>query len=447
MVQIKDLSLAAALLLAAPVHSLYSKSSPVLQLDQKSFEKEILQTEHAAIVEFYAPWCGHCKNLAPQYKKAAENLRGIAKVAAVDCDEEKNKPLCGQMGVKGFPTLKLVKPSSKKGKPIIKEYQGPRTAKGIVDAVVDEIPNHVQRLTAPKLTEWLNEKNETSKAILFTPKGTTSALYKALAIDFLGSMEFAQVRDKETDALKQFGIEKVPSLVILPGGSAPGKVYEGAMKHEALHKFLAEIAPPKAKSKEEPKAKKEKKGKVEEIVEEIKEKIIPETPKIPLIIPDLVDTPAVTNACFSPTSKKTCIIALVAPSGEDPDPTLAGLHAAHEKAPKTYRFYKVSVASQPAMQMVKELKLSNELPSFVAINGAKRWFIPHKGDTSAGSILAWLDGMKFGESKKEKLPKGFFEAVEEIKEEVKEEPVKEKEVKAEEEPVAVEEEKKGHDEL
>ena len=63
------------------------------------------------------------------------------------------------------------------------------------------------------------------------------------------------------------------------------------MKHENVHKFLAEISPPKVQSKEEPKAKKEKKdkkekkekketkGKVEEVVEEIKEKIIPETAK------------------------------------------------------------------------------------------------------------------------------------------------------------------------
>ena len=60
---------------------------------------------------------GHCKNLAPHYEKVAKNLKGIAKVAAVDCDEEKNKPLCGSQGVQGFPTLKIFKPSSKKGKP------------------------------------------------------------------------------------------------------------------------------------------------------------------------------------------------------------------------------------------------------------------------------------------------------------------------------------------
>lgn len=71
---------------------------------------------------------GHCKSLAPHYEKAAKNLKGIAKVAAVDCDEEKNKAFCGSQGVQGFPTLKIFKPSSKKGKPIVegKFYRQPR---------------------------------------------------------------------------------------------------------------------------------------------------------------------------------------------------------------------------------------------------------------------------------------------------------------------------------
>lgn len=61
--------------------------------------------------------CGHCKNLAPEFKKAATKLKGLAKVVAVDCDEEKNKPLCSKYGIKGFPTLKIF--PSDKSKPVI----------------------------------------------------------------------------------------------------------------------------------------------------------------------------------------------------------------------------------------------------------------------------------------------------------------------------------------
>lgn len=52
--------------------------------------------------------------LAPAWKKAAENLKGLVKVAAIDCDEEANKPTCGQYGIQGFPTIKIFSPSSDK---------------------------------------------------------------------------------------------------------------------------------------------------------------------------------------------------------------------------------------------------------------------------------------------------------------------------------------------
>jgi len=63
---------------------------------------------------------GHCKNLKPVYEKTAENLRGIANVVAIDCDEEINKRFCGEQGVQGFPTLKTYRPAAKRGgKPTI----------------------------------------------------------------------------------------------------------------------------------------------------------------------------------------------------------------------------------------------------------------------------------------------------------------------------------------
>ena len=69
--------------------------------------------------------------MQPAYEKAAKSLTGLAKVAAVNCDDESNKPFCGRMGVQGFPTLKIVKPGKKPGKPIVEDYQGARSAKAI----------------------------------------------------------------------------------------------------------------------------------------------------------------------------------------------------------------------------------------------------------------------------------------------------------------------------
>jgi len=54
--------------------------------------------------------CGHCKNLAPAYTKAAEHMAGIFTFAAIDCDDQANRALCAEFDIKGFPTIKFMKP-------------------------------------------------------------------------------------------------------------------------------------------------------------------------------------------------------------------------------------------------------------------------------------------------------------------------------------------------
>lgn len=58
--------------------------------------------------EFYAPWCGHCKALAPHWKKVASNLAGMAVVGAVDCDDKSNAKLCAAHEIQSFPTIKVL---------------------------------------------------------------------------------------------------------------------------------------------------------------------------------------------------------------------------------------------------------------------------------------------------------------------------------------------------
>ncbi|KAJ8773354.1 hypothetical protein K2173_028531 [Erythroxylum novogranatense] len=103
----------------------------VLTLDHSNFTDTV--TKHDFIVvEFYAPWCGHCKKLAPEYEKAASVLSSHdppLALAKIDASDESNKDIASQYEISGFPTLKIFR----KGGKSVQEYKGPREADDIVE--------------------------------------------------------------------------------------------------------------------------------------------------------------------------------------------------------------------------------------------------------------------------------------------------------------------------
>ncbi|QDS68280.1 hypothetical protein FKW77_010644 [Venturia effusa] len=460
---------AASLLFSLPVSAgLYAKNSAVLQVTAKTYDNLISKSNHTSIVEFYAPWCAHCQNLKPAYEKAAKNLAGLAKVAAVDCDDAANQPLCGRMGVKGFPTLKIVRPSSKSGRPVVEDYQGARAAKAIVDAVVEKIPNHVKKVDDKGLDSWLSTGNETAKAILFTEKGTTSALLRALAIEYLGSVSFAQIRNKEKNAVETFGITKFPTLVVLPGGDKEGIVYEGEMKKDAMVAFVGEAAgaspnpdpaptqPKKAaKAKDAPKSKKEPKKdskdgecpmghntksrkdsatmkmessslKLEDINESAEKVDSPPKAKVedgPPTLQMLDKAEALQKECLAPKSH-ICILALL-PTKENKDDllpneatqaltSLAEVQQKHARRKAIFPFYSVSAENELGQKVRETLKLksANEI-DIIAVNSKRSWYRRFPGPSfTRNDVEAWVDAIRMNDGPRETLPDSLIVDIE-----------------------------------
>ena len=93
--------------------------SDVVSLTKDTFNT-FMKEHDLVLAEFFAPWCGHCKALAPKYEEAATELKSKnIQLAKVDCTEEEE--LCKDNAIEGYPTLKVFR-----GLDSVKPYGGAR---------------------------------------------------------------------------------------------------------------------------------------------------------------------------------------------------------------------------------------------------------------------------------------------------------------------------------
>jgi protein disulfide-isomerase A6 len=113
------------------VVAFYEEGSKVVKLTKDNFDELVLESDQLWLIEFYAPWCGHCKKLAPEYEKAAKALEGIVNIGAVDMttDGEAGRPY----EVSGYPTIKFF--GTDKSSPL--PYEGERKKNGIIDYLLE----------------------------------------------------------------------------------------------------------------------------------------------------------------------------------------------------------------------------------------------------------------------------------------------------------------------
>lgn len=145
--------------------------------DKDAFTDEI--SKHGTVlIEFFAPWCGHCKRLAPEYAKAAKSLLANdppVPLAKVDCTSDMGKDLCSEYGVSGYPTLKIFKDGA-----FASEYQGPREADGIVKYMKNQVGPASSSFTS---FAALNEKLKNAKEVVVV--GIFDSQSDSLATKFL----------------------------------------------------------------------------------------------------------------------------------------------------------------------------------------------------------------------------------------------------------------------
>ena len=180
-------------------------------LSEKNFDEEVLQSDDLWIVEFYAPWCGHCKHLAPIYDAAADKVKakGLMKMGKIDATVE--TALAKRYGVKGYPTLKYLRDGE------LHKYIGERTVDGFVE--------FAERMNGDSITE-LKTKYELSK---FKMKKEVTYMYGAGkdAKGFDKKATFQVYRDiaYRLQAEEYFSVVTTPEMQERAVGKLPFKPY------------------------------------------------------------------------------------------------------------------------------------------------------------------------------------------------------------------------------
>ncbi|KAJ6334422.1 hypothetical protein OIU76_008106 [Salix suchowensis] len=223
----------------------------VVVLTEGNFEEEVGR-DRGALVEFYAPWCGHCKKLAPEYEKLGSSFKKAKTVliGKVDCDEHKG--VCSKYGVSGYPTLQWFP----KGSLEPKKYEGPRTAEALAEFVNNEgglnvkiaaVPSSVAVLTADNFNDIVLDENKDVLVEFYAPWcghcKNLAPTYEKVAAAFKSEKDVVVANldaDKYKDLAEKYGVSGFPTLKFFPKGNKAGEDYDGGRDLDDFVAFINE---------------------------------------------------------------------------------------------------------------------------------------------------------------------------------------------------------------
>jgi len=140
---------------------------PVTTIVGKNFEAVVFDEAKDVLVEFYAPWCGHCKSLAPKWTQLGEKYASNPSIVIAQVDATENDT---PFPVQGFPTI-VFWPANDKKNPIT--YEGDRTVEAI-DTFIHENAHHFNpngKLTAEQREAQLHKAEEVGEPAATNTKG------------------------------------------------------------------------------------------------------------------------------------------------------------------------------------------------------------------------------------------------------------------------------------
>ncbi|GER55435.1 disulfide-isomerase-like protein [Striga asiatica] len=223
----------------------------VVVLTEENFENEVGK-DRGALVEFYAPWCGHCKKLAPEFEKLGASFKKAKSVliGKVDCDDQKS--LCSKYDVSGYPTIKWFPRGSLEHK----KYEGGRTAEALAEFVNNEggtnvkiasVPSNVVVLSPENFDEIVLDEKKNVLVEFYAPwcghcKQLASTYEKvATAFKLEEDVVIANLdADQHKDLGQKYGVSGFPTLKFFPKNNKAGEDYDGGRDLDDFVTFINE---------------------------------------------------------------------------------------------------------------------------------------------------------------------------------------------------------------